>query len=83
MHAIGKYNLFLLYSFSKTDNNNSIEVGYDMAKRAADKAYAKAGIKPSDVQVVELHGNLFLKYSFRDNILKSRPVRTRTRTVIT
>jgi sterol carrier protein 2 len=30
-------------------------VGYDMTKRAAQKAYAKAGIKPSDVQVVELH----------------------------
>lgn len=27
-----------------------------MVKRAAQKAYAKAGIKPSDVQVVELHG---------------------------
>ena len=33
-----------------------------MSKRAADKAYAKAGIKPSDVQVVELHGNLFIIY---------------------
>jgi acyl transferase domain-containing protein len=29
-----------------------------MSKRAAQKAYAKAGIKPSDVQVVELHGKL-------------------------
>lgn len=28
-----------------------------MSKRAAEKAYAKAGIKPNDVQVVELHGN--------------------------
>jgi acyl transferase domain-containing protein len=27
-----------------------------MSKRAADKAYAKAGIKPSDIQVIELHG---------------------------
>jgi acyl transferase domain-containing protein len=27
---------------------------------AAQKAYAKAGIKPSDVQVVELHGKRFL-----------------------
>ncbi|CAF3779208.1 unnamed protein product, partial [Rotaria sp. Silwood1] len=26
-----------------------------MSKRAAEKAYAKAGIKPNDVQVVELH----------------------------
>ncbi len=37
----------------------SIQVGYDMTKRAAQKAYAKAGIKPSDVQVVELHGKSF------------------------
>lgn len=28
-----------------------------MSKRAAEKAFAKAAIKPSDVQVVELHGN--------------------------
>ncbi|CAF5060419.1 unnamed protein product, partial [Rotaria sp. Silwood1] len=35
-------------------------VGYDMSKRAAEKAYAKAGIKPNDVQVVELHGNLLI-----------------------
>lgn len=27
-----------------------------MSKRAAQKAYTKAGVKPSDVQVVELHG---------------------------
>ena len=27
-----------------------------MTKRAAQQAYAKAGVKPSDVQVVELHG---------------------------
>jgi ABC-type nitrate/sulfonate/bicarbonate transport system substrate-binding protein len=31
-----------------------------MTKRAAQKAYAKAGIKPSDVQVVELHGKEFV-----------------------
>ena len=30
-------------------------VGYDMAKRAADKVYAQAGLGPSDVQVIELH----------------------------
>jgi len=30
-------------------------VGYDMAKKAADKVYAEAGLGPSDVQVVELH----------------------------
>ena len=29
-----------------------------MSKRAAQKAYAKAGVKPSDVQVVELHGKI-------------------------
>ena len=33
-----------------------VQVGYDMSKRAAQQAYAKAGVKPSDVQVVELHG---------------------------
>ena len=30
-------------------------VGYSMAKECADKAYAKAGVKPSEVGVVELH----------------------------
>ncbi|CAF0852423.1 unnamed protein product [Rotaria sordida] len=41
---------------STFDSNDCMRiVGYDMAKRAAQKAYAKAGIKPSDVQVVELH----------------------------
>lgn len=30
-------------------------VGYDMAKRAADKVYRKSGIGPADVQVIELH----------------------------
>ncbi|CAF3351987.1 unnamed protein product [Rotaria socialis] len=41
---------------STFDSNDCMRlVGYDMAKRAADKAYATAGIKPSDVQVVELH----------------------------
>lgn len=30
-------------------------VGYDMSKKAAQKAFARAGVKPSDVQVVELH----------------------------
>merc|ERR1711972_281337 len=43
--------------FSSTfDTNDCMRVvGYDMTKQAAQKAYAKAGIKPSDVQVVELH----------------------------
>ncbi|WP_034296025.1 lipid-transfer protein [Herbaspirillum sp. RV1423] len=30
-------------------------VGYDMAARAADNAYAEAGVGPEDIQVVELH----------------------------
>jgi acetyl-CoA acetyltransferase len=30
-------------------------VGYDMAKKAADQLYEKAGVGPKDVQVVELH----------------------------
>lgn len=30
-------------------------VGYEMSKLAAKKAFGKAGVKPSDVQVVELH----------------------------
>lgn len=30
-------------------------VGYDMAKRAADKVYQQAGVGPEDVQVIELH----------------------------
>ena len=44
-----------------TDRPNSFEdsciraVGSDMSKRAADQVYAEAGIKPSDVQVIELH----------------------------
>jgi sterol carrier protein 2 len=30
-------------------------VGYDMTKAAADQVYAKAGVDPRDVRVVELH----------------------------
>lgn len=30
-------------------------VGYDMTKRAAERLYAKTGLNPSDVDVVELH----------------------------
>lgn len=41
---------------STFDSNDCMRlVGYDMTKRAAQKAYTKAGIKPTDVQVVELH----------------------------
>ena len=44
-----------------TDTPSSFEdsmirmVGYDMAKSAADKVYARAGLGPKDVDVVELH----------------------------
>jgi acetyl-CoA acetyltransferase len=30
-------------------------VGYDMSKKAAEQAYAEAGVQPEDVQVCELH----------------------------
>ena len=30
-------------------------VGFDMAKKCADKVYGQAGLGPKDVQVVELH----------------------------
>ena len=36
--------------------NNPIElVGFDMSKRAATKAYKNAGVKPSEINCVELH----------------------------
>jgi len=45
-----------------TDTNSSLEeksmikcVGGDMAKAAAQQAYAEAGLGPNDVQVIELH----------------------------
>lgn len=41
-------------SFSK-DADCIRMVGYDMSKLAAQKAFQKAAIKPTDVQVVELH----------------------------
>jgi acetyl-CoA acetyltransferase len=38
------------------DGGDSIHlVGYDMSKTAAQKVYAKAGIGPNDVDVIELH----------------------------
>lgn len=40
----------------------AIQVGYDMSKRAAQQAFAKAGLKPEDVQVVELHGKRRREY---------------------
>lgn len=45
----------------KTDYESSFKdsmikmVGFDMARNAADEAYRQAGIKPTDVNVVELH----------------------------
>lgn len=33
----------------------SVQVGYDMSRLAAKKCYVAAGLKPSDVNVVELH----------------------------
>ena len=32
-----------------------MQVGYDMAKKAADEVYRKSGIGPENVDVVELH----------------------------
>lgn len=41
---------------STFDDRSMIKlIGYDMAKEAAKKVYAKAGVGPEDVQVVELH----------------------------
>jgi acetyl-CoA acyltransferase len=38
------------------DGGDSIHlVGYDMSKKAADKVYAKSGLGPNDVDVIELH----------------------------
>ncbi|KRT79120.1 hypothetical protein AMK59_8617, partial [Oryctes borbonicus] len=38
-----------------TDNSCMKIAGYDMTQSAANRAYKKAGIRPTDVQVVELH----------------------------
>ncbi|GAB6029017.1 hypothetical protein CHUAL_004805 [Chamberlinius hualienensis] len=41
---------------STFDDNSAIKmVGYDMTKAAADKLYNKTGVKPADVDVIELH----------------------------
>src|SRR5690606_11840332 len=41
---------------STVDDRSMIKpIGYDMAKEAAKKVHAKAGVGPEDVQVVELH----------------------------
>jgi len=31
------------------------QIGFDMTRKAADEAYKQAGVKPTDVQVIELH----------------------------
>lgn len=35
--------------------NFLLQVGYDMTKKAAEKCFEKAGLKPTDVDVIELH----------------------------
>ncbi len=53
--------VFIAAQVMTTDFPSSFEtsmmkmVGYDMAKSAADQLYAKAGVGPQDVDVVELH----------------------------
>ena len=38
------------------DSDSTIRlVGFDMSKAAADAAYASSGVKPTDIQVIELH----------------------------
>lgn len=32
-----------------------LQVGYDMTKKAAEECFEKAGLKPTDVDVIELH----------------------------
>lgn len=43
-----------------------MQVGYDMTKKAAEKCFKKAGLKPTDVDVIELHDcfsvNEFITY---------------------
>ena len=45
----------LTTDFPKVWDNCREVVGYSMAKESAKKVYKKAGIKPSEVGVVELH----------------------------
>ncbi len=53
--------VYIAAQVMKTDFASSFEtsmmkmVGYDMAKSCADELYAKAGVGPTDVDVVELH----------------------------
>lgn len=54
------------YSSTFQDNDMTKVVGYDMAKRAAQRVYEEAGVDPADVNVVELHDcfttNEFITY---------------------
>lgn len=34
---------------------SSLQIGFDMTKAAADRLYEKTQIKPSDIDVIELH----------------------------
>ncbi|XP_040466702.1 sterol carrier protein 2 [Falco naumanni] len=52
---------------STFEENSCIKmVGYDMTKKAAEKCFEKAGLKPADVDVIELHDcfsvNEFITY---------------------
>ncbi|NXT81017.1 NLTP protein, partial [Zapornia atra] len=54
------------YPSTFKDNSCIKLVGYDMTKSAAEKCFAKAGLKPADVDVIELHDcfsvNEFITY---------------------
>ncbi|XP_078526646.1 sterol carrier protein 2 [Lissotriton helveticus] len=47
----------MVTDLSSTFDGSSVisAVGFDMSKEAADKCYAKSGIRPDDVDVIELH----------------------------
>lgn len=51
-HEIGQiFNLWVLWR----DFPSYVQVGYDMTRMAARKCFEAAGLKPKDVDVVELH----------------------------
>ncbi|XP_054021290.1 sterol carrier protein 2 [Dryobates pubescens] len=54
------------YPSTFEENSCMKMVGYDMTKKAAEKCFEKAGLKPADVDVIELHDcfsvNEFLTY---------------------
>jgi sterol carrier protein 2 len=45
----------LTTDYPKVFDNCREIIGYTMAKECAKKVYEKAGVKPSDIGVVELH----------------------------